>query len=511
MGLALALAIAAGAWFGAGALVRRAQAGLMPPVPDLSALTDAGRAQVLEQVAAVRADRTDGNRYGELGRAYQANLLIAPAMDAYARARRLAPDDWRWAYHHALLLEERGDQAGALALLTEVTRLEPRHGLAWFRMGEMAFKDRRLDDAERAYVRARAEGSLAFGDARAPGAPSRRAPPLEAYADLGVARVALDRGDRPRALERLRAVLDAYPDFGTARALLVQAGDMEQPAAARGPAPPVEPLRAYVPPVDPWLETIVERSFNSDLLLKHAAMANRGGDDAWREYLLRRAVAANPEALDVRLEMASMLQASGREAEALASLADAERLAPGDHQVLVEQGRALAGLGRLDEAEAVLRRAVRVRDAAAEYNLGSVLDRQGRWEEAREHYERAIAIDPFYARAMNNLAVGLDRRGQGAAALALFARALEAAPADAETYSNLGSALIGQRRFPEAIRALDTAIALDSANPNAHNNRGIALAQSGRFAEARTEFEEALRLFPGHVNARRNLDRIRVR
>ena len=55
----------------------------------------------------------------------------------------------------------------------------------------------------------------------------------------------------------------------------------------------------------------------------------------------------------------------------------------------------LADLGRFADAEAVLRRAVAVRDTTAEFNLGTVLDQQGRWDEARAHYERALAIDPF--------------------------------------------------------------------------------------------------------------------
>ena len=44
----------------------------------------------------------------------------------------------------------------------------------------------------------------------------------------------------------------------------------------------------------------------------------------------------------------------------------------------------------------------------ARYNLGSDLFRQDRWDEARAHYERALAIDPFHVRAMNNLGAGLD-------------------------------------------------------------------------------------------------------
>ncbi len=141
-----------------------------------------------------------------------------------------------------------------------------------------------------------------------------------------------------------------------------------------------------MPPANPAVDALVASSRHSDLLLKYAGLAARASNHAWREFLVRRALSFNPDDLNVLMEMAAMLQATRRPAEALEYLARHERLAPGDHHALVEHGRVLGDLGRLAEAEAVLRRATAVRDAAAEYNLGTVLDRQGRWDEARALY-----------------------------------------------------------------------------------------------------------------------------
>ena len=173
--------------------------------------------------------------------------------------------------------------------------------------------------------------------------------------------------------------------------------------------------RAYTPPSDPLLDAVVAESRMRDLLLKHAALAERGGDAAWREFLVRRALQFNPRDPNVLMEMAGMLQASGRFSEALDYLRQHQQVVPGDHHTLVEEGRVLSDLGQYAEAESVLRQATRVRDAAAEYNLGAVLDRLGRTDEARTHYQAALAIDPYHARAMNNLGVWLDRSGQSAA------------------------------------------------------------------------------------------------
>ena len=270
---------------------------------------------------------------------------------------------------------------------------------------------------------------------------------------------------------------------------------------------PVAGARAYVPPADPLLDAVVDMSRHSDVLLKHAALAARAGDMARREFLARRAIDFNPRDPDVLMEMASMLQESGRPADALGYLAQHEAIEPNDHHGLVEQGRCLIDLNRLTDAEQVLRRALRVPDAAAEYNLGFAIDRQGRWQEAREHYERALALDPYHARALNNLGVGFARSGDPARARLFHERALAAASDNPEVYSNYATALLVEGRTAEAIAALEQALAIDPASADAHNTLGVALGQGGRLREALDQFREALRLNPGHVDARRNLER----
>jgi tetratricopeptide (TPR) repeat protein len=486
------------AWWGTGMLTRRAQGARLPPIADLSGLTAPARAHVEEADALARARPREAAALGSLGMAYHASLLPGPAMDSYALAEQMDRAGWRWTYYRGLLLEERGLQSEALAAFTRVTAVDPSQGMAWFRIGEIAFKEGRLDDAERAYgLAAQAPGAAPFVTE---GVASRQVTPLAAYARMGQARVAIDRNERAQALATLDGIISSYPAFGPARMMRVQLD-----AAAPTRDGEARAARAYTPPSDPLLDAVVAQSRMRDLLLKHAALAERGGDGAWREFLVRRALQFNPRDPNVLMEMAGMLQASGRFSDALDYLRQHQQVVPGDHHTLVEEGRVLSDLGQYAEAEAVLRRAIRVRDAAAEYNLGAVLDRMGRSDEARTHYEAALAIDPYHARAMNNIGVWLDRSGQSAAAIAMLERSIRAAPDNAETYSNLGSAFIGARRLPDAMRVLQVAVALAPEAPDAHNNLGIALAQSGRFAEAEREFTAALRLNPGHVNARRNL------
>lgn len=495
----LAISVLALAWWGADLLARRARGGTLPALGDLSALPAPAREQVDRADAEARAHPGSADAVGALARACHASLMPERAIDLYRLAEARAEATWIWTYSRGLLHEERGQQDEAVAAFTAVLARNPAHGLAWFRLGEMAFKQGRLDDAARAYQRAaQAPPSPPF---LPQGVSARRVWPLAAYARFGLARVALERGDRSQALTVLDAILADTPDFGAARVLRRRIGSTAPSVAA--------PAASYVPPADPILDSIVAESRMRDLLLKHAAVAARGEDQGWREFLVRRALLYNPQDPNVLMEAASMLEAAGRAGEALEYLRQRQQLVPGDTLTLVEEGRALSEVGRYDEAETVLREAVRRRDAAAEYNLGALLDRTGRGDEARRHYERALEIDPFYFRAMNNLGVWYDRRGQSEAAVAMLRRAVEAAPDNAEAYSNLGSACLGARRLPEALAALEAAVALAPEAPEAHNNYGIALAQSGRLPEAAAQWQEAIRLDPTHVNARRNLEMLR--
>jgi tetratricopeptide (TPR) repeat protein len=490
---AIVVAVGGAAWVGAGVMARRTLAASLPVLPDIAALPAAVQTAVREAEAAARAT-PDAATIGAYGRACHGAQLAECALGAYRVAEALAPDDLSWTYLRALLLEERGDD-DAIAAFVGVTTRQPAHGHAWFRLGEAHFKRGRLDDAAAAYTRA--EAAPAVAAFTPPGVTSRQTWALGAYAGVGLARVALDRGDTAAARTRLATLAAAYPAFSPARGLLRQLDARETSAAG-----------SYVPPADPVVDALVASSRHSDLLLKHAGLATRAGDTAWREFLVRRALEFNADDLNVLMAMAELLQSTRRPAEALPFLTRLETLAPGDHHALVEHGRVLGDLNRLSEAEAVLRRALPMRDPAAEYNLGTVLDRMGRWDEARGHYERAIALNPFHTRAMNNLAAGLNRRGQTAVALGLFERAVSVAPDAADIHVNYGVALTDARRFAQAVAVLTTAIALDPRDPNPHNNLGIAFASMGDLPRAKDAFARALAIDPRNTNARRNHDRV---
>jgi tetratricopeptide (TPR) repeat protein len=73
------------------------------------------------------------------------------------------------------------------------------------------------------------------------------------------------------------------------------------------------------------------------------------------------------------------------------------------------------------------------------YNLGNISAARGNFEEAEAYYERALQIDPEFAKAHNNLANVYAYRGKIEQAIAHYEKALELQPDLAEARKNLDS------------------------------------------------------------------------
>jgi tetratricopeptide (TPR) repeat protein len=488
--------VVAALWLAAGELARQAQAFRLPRPPDLGAAPEAVVSRLREADALARRQPASADAVGALGMAYHASLLDEQAQAAYAMAEALDAASWRWTYYRGLLAESRGRTDAAVELFTRVTLANPAWALAWYRLGDAQLKRGRPDEARAAFERARSAPTPSVPS----NLPGSRTAPVAVYATAALARLSLEAGDVAAARALIDDALRQQPRFGPAERLRRQTD-------APGDQPP---SRAFVPPADPLLDEIVRMSGRVELLLTHAAIAARAGDRAWREFLVRRAVEIAPRDPDVLLEMATMLRSSGRLEEALDYLRLHQQVSPDDHHGLVEQGQCLIDLGRPVEAEAVLRRALRVPDAAAEYNLGVALERQARWDEAGRHYERAVALDPFHARALNNLALLFARRGDRAGARRLHDRALAASPDSLEIQTNVATSFLLEGRTADALALLRRAIALDPQSADAHNALGVALAQAGRTEEAMAAFREAVRLAPDHADAQANLRRLQT-
>lgn len=146
---------------------------------------------------------------------------------------------------------------------------------------------------------------------------------------------------------------------------------------------------------------------------------------------------------------------------------------------------------------------------AAHVGLGNILKDRGKLDEAMAHFREAIRLKPRLETALNNIGLVLNMQGKGEQALPYFHQAIEFQPRYWDAHNNLGVVLLGLNRVNEAVTSLRRAAELDPKNSKTHNNLGIALARAGKTEEAIREFSRALELDPANADAKNNQDIMR--
>ena len=122
--------------------------------------------------------------------------------------------------------------------------------------------------------------------------------------------------------------------------------------------------------------------------------------------------------------------------------------------------------------ERLFRRALAVTEgnSLAHNNLGTALLRQGRVDEAAEHFSASLRIRPDYDLANVNLGIAKGTKGEIAAAMEIFEEVLERDPANVLAHTNLGVAYITQGDLDAATRHLRQALRIEPYNLQARNN-----------------------------------------
>lgn len=131
----------------------------------------------------------------------------------------------------------------------------------------------------------------------------------------------------------------------------------------------------------------------------------------------------------------------------------------------------------------------------AHNNLGKeLLGDKAQLAVALEHFERALALRPEYAEALNNLGLALTQLGRPAEAIPYLERSVRIQRNSYQAFNNLGIALASSSRPAEALTAFQQAARLNPGLPNIHENWGKALLLLNRRDEATERFAIAQRL-----------------
>ena len=233
--------------------------------------------------------------------------------------------------------------------------------------------------------------------------------------------------------------------------------------------------------------------------------AHDAGDGDYQLKALRERVAADPDNVPARIELAKAYQQRGYPDVALEICRLASARFPESGEV------ELALVGQLHEMkqsapavsnlQAFLK--LHPQNGADYYSwLGILWDELGEFPTGELAYRQAVALAPKADYLHNNLGYNLLEQHKNVDAAAEFREALRLNPASQFARNNLGVALAGQNQGGEAVANWQAGT--DPAT--AHSNLAAVLMEKGNYAEARKELAIALSYNSSHPAALKNLE-----
>lgn len=242
------------------------------------------------------------------------------------------------------------------------------------------------------------------------------------------------------------------------------------------------------------------------------ALHNRGQLEQ-ADGLYRRVLQQNPRHPDALHLRALVAHAQARFQEAAQLAESAIRAAPQVANFRNTAGDAWRRLGKLEQAKAHLKEAIRIdaRMVMAHHNLALVLLAEGHPADARESNRRALDLNPGYIEAMASGVEIAGALGDDALATDFLQRMGTSAPSTAITQATVGYHIACARRLlkggsPEAAdRAASAAIEAAPEFWGGWLVRTDALAEIGRMEQALSCAETAARLAPDNEDACLNL------
>jgi len=200
------------------------------------------------------------------------------------------------------------------------------------------------------------------------------------------------------------------------------------------------------------------------------------------------------QSAEIHHDLAVEALRAGRPQDAMREYDEALRLDPDMPQAHLGRGLVLEhGFGRTGEAEAEYRRAIAAKPAYSEAhnNLGQLLARGGRHEEAIKHFDEALLstfyMEPWVARCNKGQALyRLGRREEGLAELRVC---VTIQPRYCAGHRELGRLLLGEGKVKESLEELSAYVRHCEKVPDAHLQLGLGQMKAGDLPAARQAFE----------------------
>jgi tetratricopeptide (TPR) repeat protein len=172
--------------------------------------------------------------------------------------------------------------------------------------------------------------------------------------------------------------------------------------------------------------------------------------------LLIRAHRLAPDDPDVILLMAKISMSEDYFEDAIPLLEDGVRIAPQRTDLIVALGESYFMAGRADKAIEQFKKLLAIENSARSYSfLGVAYRNSGRFDDAKEYFQRGLKLDPHNVSCLFNLGVIAQSQGDASDAEMYFLETLRADPNFPDALLGLANLRIASKKFPEAEELLE--------------------------------------------------------
>ena len=401
----------------------------LPLRPDLSAYNEALQ-KAVDQAERGLLDGELSAGVGALGNLYLANNFFAEAGGCYALAMELEPQNARWPHALAYVRTMMGESTGAMPLLDATVELDAAYVPARLRRADARYKNGDVEGAESDYRQC------------------LELEPKNAYALLGLARIAIDRDDWDQAESIVRSALEANPKFAPAHRLLGAVHEHHGRIEDRDKELDIAGVQGrYVPFPDPWLDSLEAQCLRTDMLLRKGFSLEFAGEMEQAQRIYNRILKNDPENFEATAHLAGVMFLFGDLEKAAALYQRALTLTTEDRsryaQIHTSLGRIyyvgdpLLARGNLESAVAI-----DPENEQAHLVLGAVLIELGEFEKSIEHSKTALTLNRKSDLAEFNWGLALLKIGNHGEAIAHLENATNLNPQLASAYYQLGQCYI---------------------------------------------------------------------
>jgi len=371
----------------------------------------------------------------ELALIYLRLLNFKRAANAFERLPAEGPEAAFRAFNLGYSYREARRHEEAKQFLQQAVALDPGSAQAQLMLGSVLLRLGETDKARPPLERALGDSAVA------------------AQAHNEMARLVGSRGDVDAALGHCRQAIELRPDLAEPHyqlgQFLARAGRTEEAARA---LERFEVLKKLSEEVQRLSGRVSHYTDDVTSYLELSPLYRQQGRPDKAADALRQAGQLDPDRLTIPLAMADLLIEQRLYAEALTFSRQALAREPKNAVALWQVSSIHLAQNDPLQAEQSLRRLLEVdpEHARGLNDLGVLLERDGRYEEAIAALERAVAADPDFALPHNGLGVAYFNRGDYVRAAACFERVVELAPAYAQARLNLAEAYRRLGREAEA-------------------------------------------------------------